>query len=585
MKLIKNLNILWLIIIENRVRKIQFIILFSLILISSFFELFSIGVFLPFLGALTSPERILFYYNNTFISQYFLYNNSKDLILPITILFITAVLLNGIFRVILLWYQTKLSFSIGAELSNKVYSRTLYQPYKVHILQNSSDIISAITNKVAGVIFNILVPIPTLIASIVILFFILSSLIYIDPVVAISSFSCFTIIYLIIIFITKKKISEAGVITNRENTNVIKTLQEGLGGIRDVLIDGSQETFIKIYKNADLQLRKSQAKITFISSSPRYVIEMFVLIIMSIFAFKISSNGSSSPIPLLGTLALGAQRVLPILQQIYVSYTNIKGGEASLLDVLSLLKQPTPIKKIIGENKLSFKSTIIFDNISFAYNNNILVLSNICFQIKKGEKIGIFGKTGGGKSTLLDILMGLLQPSKGSIKVDDEIIDDRNISLWQNHLSHVPQNIFLSDSSIAENIAFGIPLNQIDFDELKNAATKAQLIDTINALPEGFHTKVGERGVRLSGGQRQRIGIARALYKKANIIIFDEATSALDNKTEKEIMQEIYNLDKNLTIIIVAHRLSTLKECNKFIEVKNHNIFVHNNFEEISIID
>jgi ABC-type multidrug transport system fused ATPase/permease subunit len=581
MKLIKNLQALLFIIIEEKYRKLQIIILFTLILISSFFELFSIGVFLPFLGALTSPEKILYYYNNTFISKYFIFNNSRDLILPISILFITAVLLNGIFRVVLLWYQTKLSFSIGAELSNKVYSRTLYQPYKVHILQNSSDIISAITNKVAGVIFNILVPIPTLIASIVILIFILSTLIYINPIVAIGSFSCFTIIYLIIIFITKKKIVEAGFITNRENTNVIKTLQEGLGGIRDVLIDGSQETFIKIYKNADLQLRKSQAKITFISSSPRYIIEMFVLIIMSIFAFKISSNGSSSPIPLLGTLALGAQRVLPILQQIYVSYTNIKGGEASLLDVLFLLNQTTTINKFTQVNKLSFKKNIIFDKVSFSYNNKNLVLSNISFEIKKGEKIGIFGKTGGGKSTLLDILMGLLEPSQGVIKVDDVLINAENISLWQNHISHVPQNIFLSDSSIAENIAFGIPLNQINFEQLKIAATKAQLIDTINALPEGFLTKVGERGVRLSGGQRQRIGIARALYKNSNIIIFDEATSALDNKTEKEIMEEIYNLDKDLTIFIIAHRLSTLKECDKFIEVKNLNLYIHNNFEDI----
>jgi ATP-binding cassette subfamily B protein len=585
MKLINNLKSLWTIILLNKSRKLHFTFLFFLILISSFFELFSIGLFLPFLGILTSPDKVFFYFQKFNLSSIFIYNKSTDLIFPITIIFILAVIFNGLFRMLLLWYQTKLSFSIGAELSNKVYRITLYQPYKTHISKNSSDIISAITNKVAGVIFNILVPIPTLIASIVILIFILSSLIYINPIIAISSFSCFTIIYLLIVLFTKNSIEEAGVITNIENTKVIKTLQEGLGGIRDVLIDGSQETFCEIYKNADLQLRKSQAKITFISTTPRYIIEMFALVLMSIYAFILSSNGTSSPIPILGTIALGAQRILPILQQIFVSYTNIKGGESALVDVLALLNQPMPIIKTNVSDKLNFKDKIFFDDVSFSYNSNSFVLSNINFEIRKGDKIGVFGKTGGGKSTLLDLLMGLLQTTKGQIKIDDINLNYENVKQWQNHLSHVPQNIFLSDSTIAENIAFGVPIHNIDFEELKIAATKAQLIETINNLTEGFYTKVGERGVRLSGGQRQRIGIARALYKKANIIVFDEATSALDNQTESEIMEEIYNLDNELTIIIVAHRLSTLKKCNKFIEVKDHNIFIYEKFENILLND
>jgi ATP-binding cassette subfamily B protein len=361
-------------------------------------------------------------------------------------------------------------------------------------------------------------------------------------------------------------------------------LQEGLGGIRDVLIDGSQDTFSEIYEKADSQLRKSQAKITYISSSPRFSIEMFALVLMAIFAYQLSNNpnGINNPIPLLGTLALGAQRILPILQQIYVGYTNIKGGESYLVDVLNLLEQPLPEAHNISNKKLLFNKKIIFNNVGFYYTKKSIVLDEINFSINKGSKVGIFGKTGGGKSTILDILMGLLTSTSGTLFIDDQAIDASNVKLWQKHIAHVPQFIYLSDSTIAENIAFGISPDQIDYNRLKIAASKARLLETIELMPNGFLTSVGERGISLSGGQRQRIGIARAIYKQADVIIFDEATSALDSETESEIMQEIYNLDKNITIFIVAHRLSTLKNCNHFFEVGNKRIIEHSSFDEIS---
>lgn len=275
-------------------------------------------------------------------------------------------------------------------------------------------------------------------------------------------------------------------------------------------------------------------------------------------------------LPVMGAMALGAQRLLPLLQQLYGNWTVVAGSQAVLIDVLDLLDQPLPLDAHLpAPEPLEFRETIRFDDVSFRYGaDGPKVLDGVNLTIRKGARIGFVGGTGSGKSTMLDLLMSLLEPTQGQILVDDRPITSELRRAWQRTVAHVPQSIFLADSSIAENIAFGVPPEQIDMARVRHAAAQAQIGGFIEERLGGYDALVGERGVRLSGGQRQRIGIARALYKQATVLVFDEATSALDSATEKEVMNAIESLSKDLTILTVAHRLTTLKYCDAVVRVE-----------------
>ncbi len=557
-------------------RRGQFCLLLVLMLLASFAEILSIGAVLPFLGILTAPERVF----NLLVAQPFIQalalSEPSQLLLPLTIVFGFAALLAGGLRLLLLWASTKLSFAAGADVSRSIYSRTLYQPYYVHCGRNSSEVIDGISGKANTVIYSVIVPIITLISSGLMLISILIALLVVNPIIAIAAFGGFGFIYSLIIRLTRNKLLRNSQTVARESTQVIKSLQEGLGGIRDVLIDGSQEAYCKIYSSADLSLRRAQGGSMFISLSPRYAMEALGMILIATLAYSLAQHdeGMLTAIPILGALALGAQRLLPVLQQLYFSWSSIQGGQASLEDVLNLLDQPLPSYLFeTSRQSVSFKDSIRLKQIDFQYSpHSPNVLKGIDLEITKGSRVGFIGATGSGKSTLLDVVMGLLQPTNGSLEIDDQEVTANNHRAWQAHIAHVPQAIFLADSSIEENIAFGLPTDQIDHHRVKQAAQQAQIADTIESWPNQYQTFVGERGIRLSGGQRQRIGIARALYKQADVIIFDEATSALDSETEEAVMQAIEGLSKDLTLLIIAHRLTTLKNCTEIVELDDHGI-------------
>jgi ATP-binding cassette subfamily B protein len=386
----------------------------------------------------------------------------------------------------------------------------------------------------------------------------------------------FTCIYLIIIRITRSRAKANSFRIARNSSLVIKALQEGLGGIRDVLIDGSQATYCQIYRNADLPLRQAQGSNTFISSSPRTGVEALSMVLIAALAYALSKDaaGFSKAIPVLGALALGAQRMLPAMQQAYAGWTALRGDRSSLKDALDLLNQPLPNDdQKITPQPIPFKQHIALKQVGFRYTpQSPWVFRNLNLTIPKGSRIGLIGSTGSGKSTLLDLVMSLISPTQGTFEVDGHPITPANQRSWQSHIAHVPQAIFLADGSIAENIAFGVPSDQIDLARVRLAAQQAQIAESIESWPQQYNTFVGERGIRLSGGQRQRIGIARALYKQADIIIFDEATSALDNGTEEAVMQAIEALSNDLTILIIAHRLTTLKNCTKIVELGDQGI-------------
>lgn len=552
---------------------------------ASFAEVLSIGSVLPFLSALTAPDRVFAHPLAQPLINALNISSSGQLLFPLTVFFVLAALVSGAIRLVLLWVSTGLSSAIGADFSISIYRRTLYQPYSVHVSRNSSEVIAGISSKAHSLVGNAIQPVLTLLSSLLLLVAILAALIAMDPVIASVAFGGFGAIYLIVAGIARKRLAIDSDRVNHEATQVIKALQEGLGGIRDVLIDGTQAAYCDIYRNADMPLRRALANLQIIGASPRYGVEALGMVLIAGLAYVLAGRpeGIASSIPVLGALALGAQRLLPVFQQVYASWSSMRGGRASLQNALDLLDQPLP--KYVDEplpEPLPFSKAIALRKLGFCYTPEAPpVLTGIDLTIPKGGRIGIVGTTGSGKSTLIDIVMGLLLPTEGTIEVDGKSVTIDNHRAWQAHVAHVPQAIFLADTSIEENIAFGVPKEKIDNARVREAARKAQIAEIVESWPLQYQTLVGERGVRLSGGQRQRIGIARALYKNADVIVFDEATSALDNETENAVMQAIENLGQDLTIIMIAHRLTTLKNCTQIVKLANGKIERSGKYDEI----
>jgi ATP-binding cassette subfamily B protein len=422
--------------------------------------------------------------------------------------------------------------------------------------------------------------------SMIVLLSIMAAIFYINTLIALIVFGGFGILYGAVILITKKMVLKNSQRMSRESSRAIKVMQEGLGGIRDILISSTQEVFYELFRQADTRFRRSEGSISIIGAGPRYLMEAIGIVLILFVAYRLTiSNEVSFAIPILGALALSAQRALPVLQLCYSSFVNIKGNAASLNMTLDLLDQKMPIgANLYTYNKIDFEKEIELRGISFRYSDSLpFTLDNIQLKIKKGEKLGFIGKTGSGKSTLLDVIMGLLAASNGQICVDGIEITAANLKAWQANIAHVPQFVYLADASIAENIAFGMPKNEIDMSLVKIAAQKAQISNVIDSWSGGYLTEIGERGVRLSGGQRQRIGIARAFYKKAKVLVFDEATSALDGETENSVMQSIDTIGDGITVLIIAHRVSTLKNCHRIVEVKEGQIYQINNIKSNKI--
>jgi ATP-binding cassette subfamily B protein len=553
-------------------RKKQLALLLVIMVITAFAEVVSIGAVLPFLGALMSPEKVFANeYIQPIVSSLEI-NQPNQLLLPLTLLFIAAAVFSAGMRLTLIGVQTRLGHAIGADLSVQAYEKTLYQPYSVHASRNSSEVIAGISGKISAVVYRTLLSLLSSASSALITITIMATFVAIDPVLALVTFGGFGAVYAVIMVWSRKRLTENSHRISRESNQVVKVLQEGLGGIREVLIDGTQAIYCKIYRSADLTLRRAQASNQIIGASPRFLIEALGISLIAALAYALTGREGSvaATISMLGALAFGAQRLLPVLQQLYGSWSSLRGGQASLNDVLDLLEQPLPAyASSLTSEPIAFTKSIEFKNIGFRYTDQTpWVLRDIDLEIPKGFRVGFMGATGSGKSTLLDVLMALLLPGKGSLVVDDTTITEQNFRNWQSHITHVPQAIFLADTTVAENIAFGVPPEHIDYKRVEQAAQKAQIAKTIESWEKGYNTYVGERGVRLSGGQRQRIGIARALYKRADVIVFDEATSALDNETEAAVMDAIDTTGRDITVLIVAHRLSTLKACDIVYELE-----------------
>ena len=565
-------------------RRYQVLALTFLMIVCAFAELVSIGAVLPFITILVSPETIL---ENTFIP--FLADSLDLKTIPelrkaITIFFITIVIVAALLRFLLLYFQTRLSFSIGADYARSMYFKTLHQPFLVHVNRNSSEVVSTIVLKANSLSTSALLPLLTIVSSSIILIFIVIGVLIIDPWITVIVFSSFFLSYVLLTFLTKNRLDSDSYDVNFKQDDLMRSIQEGLGGIRDIIIDNLQQTYTNEFEKSHYGYRRAAGNIHIIASSPKYAIEavgMIIIMIVALSLINTSDNSITTAIPILGVLALVAQKLFPILQALFASISTLRGSVDSMDAIFNLYDQK--ISELANEvNPISFVNKISFRNISFKYvKESKPVLDKINIDFNKGDKIGIIGETGSGKSTLMDILMGLIIPTNGSLCIDNIPINASNSNSWQGFISHVPQSIFLTDSTIAENIAFGIPLKDIDMVKVKEAAERAQISETIELLDKKYFSNVGERGTKLSGGQLQRIGLARALYKESDIIILDEATSALDSSTESSVMKSINNGTKEITLFIVAHRLSTLKDCTRVIKIEDGKISYSGSYENI----
>jgi ATP-binding cassette subfamily B protein len=569
----------------SRHRQQQFMLIMGLMLLSAFAEVVSLGALLPFLGILTAPEAVFNYRIVARVAHALGITSARELLLPLTIAFVAIALLAGAIRMLQLWVSSRFTFSTGADLSIEVYRRTLYQPYHVHVARNSSEVISGITNKVGGTVLGVLLPLMLLISSGMLLVAIPVALIAIDPVVALVGTGGFGAGYAMITWLSRRRLRRNSQRIADEYTRVVKALQEGLGGIRDVLLDGTQPVYCEVYRQADQVLRRAQGDNVFIGQSPRFAMEALGMVLIAALAYVLShqAHGAMKALPVLGALALGAQRLLPALQQAYAAWASMAGSHASLAATIELLDQPLPVELMSpAPAPLPLRSAIRFRGVRFRYaSEGPWVLDGLDLTIPKGARIGLVGGTGSGKSTTLDLLMGLLVPTEGEVMVDGQVVTGTLARAWQRSIAHVPQSIYLADTTMAENIAFGVPRPEIDMARVRDAARQAQIADFIESRPDGYDAHVGERGVRLSGGQRQRIGIARALYKRASVLVLDEATSALDNETERSVMQAIEGLQRNLTILLIAHRLSTVRHCDTIAELEHGRIVAQAPYEEL----
>lgn len=541
----------------------------ALMLLSALAELFTIGALLPFLSAVASPDNVPgMKVIASLLAKFGVQGAQSTLLALAGLLAVTAILSAGM-RLLQLWASQNFVYGVTCDLAVKLFSESLHQPYANHIKHNSSEIIATI-GKIETVTSTVLAPLMAASVATIISVFIVGGLIAIDPWMALLSGGGFAAIYLFASMLTRRRLLANGVLISTMQGKRVQTMQEGLGGIRDVLIDQSQAVFVEEYARAELGIRDGRALNAVLANAPRFLVEGCGTIMIAVVAILMAArpDGILGAIPILGALALGAQRLLPLVQQMFFGWAIAIGNKQNLLDAVDLLDREAPAESAPAFT-LPFEREIVLDKVGFAYSQESNpALSQFSLVIPKGARIGIVGKTGSGKSTLMDILIGLLDPTEGEFRVDGVRLTNENRAAWRKNIAHVPQAIFLSDSSIASNIAFGVKTSEIDHERVRHAAEQAELSDVIANLPKGYETRVGERGIQLSGGQRQRIGIARALYKQAQVLVFDEATSALDTVTESAVMGAIAGLDRSLTVLLIAHRLSTLEGCDTIIRLE-----------------
>ncbi len=571
-------------------RKWQLSMLFCLQMVNAFSEIMSLGAIIPFLNALTNVSGLM---SNKYIALLLDLTGvtqPNQVIMLMAGLFGTAIVIANCLRFATLWVQQNLVASIGTDLGVQLFKKTLYQPYSFYVRNNSSDLIGMITGDLRGAIGAVQTILTIATQGLITLSIAIGLLIY-NTQVALAVSVIAIIAYTTITLAVRKRLLRNSAILSDNYRRTVKVLQEAFGGIRYIAVDRTHLTFIEQYARADAPYRRSMANNSVISQAPRFFIEAVGVLAISALAivFARQSGDISRVIPILGFLTVAALRLLPAVQQVYASLSGLLGLKIALHRTVKILSKPiSPILLASVSEPFCLEHDLSFKDIWFDYKedvdhnkSNTWIIKGLNFSIKAKTTVAFVGHTGSGKSTIADLILGLITAQKGCITVDGNPLEEENLKAWQSGISHVPQTIFLTDSSIAENIAFGVKSEFIDMQRVIDAAKHAKIDQFIRDLPNQYAQLVGERGVRLSGGQCQRIGIARALYKKPSLIVFDEATSALDYNTEKEVMKAIDELSQELTIILIAHRLSTVQQAERIFLLENGRLIAQGSYADL----
>ena len=537
----------------------------------------------PFISFVSNPNKIseIEFLRRT--SDFFNFQKSEELFLFISISFLIIIFLSGFLKIFSIKTINDFSGTLKIELGKKLYKEILYRDYEYHLNTNSSQLISSQIQQLDSSL-AVISQFMLLSLSVLSILGITISLFIIDFRIVFFIISLSFLFYWITTISTKKYVDLYGEIIFETRKNIIRILQESLGFIRQIILDDSHKFFLKEYDKNNIQNTLAETKSVTLAQIPRYIMESLILaiLVISIIFMYLSAIDFNNYLTKSGAFILGLQKLLPLFQKTFSSIYFIRQEKLSVSSVVQLLKETRQHKnnsRSILVNTLNLENNIKFDNISFAYKEN-RVLENINFEIKRGEVIGIVGKTGTGKSTFIDILLGLIKPNSGNIYIDGKKMNSNLFRRFRLSVSSVPQDYFLLDRTIEENIVFGKHSSKIDYSLLNEVVKISMLQDLIKSLRNGLKTFVGENGVKLSGGQKQRLAIARALYKQHSLLILDEATSSVDSETEKNILKNITNKNPEITVIMIAHRLQTLKNCDYIIEIKNKKLIKYQNISE-----
>jgi ATP-binding cassette, subfamily B, bacterial PglK len=565
----------------------KLILLFFAILIMAILEVVGVASIVPFMSVIASPEII---HNNTYLSN--LYNflqvdSENEFIIFLGIAIIVLLFLSNITQAFITWKMTFFAQNQYHRLQVRMLEQYLAEPYSFYLNKNSSELSKNILTEVSAVINGVVLQSLLGLSKIFIVIFIFVLLLLVNPIVAITTTVILFGSYLIIYSLVRTKLRTIGIKKTTAVFHTFKSANESMAGIKEIKIRNSEKEFVNRFIPPSKELAEYAAQVSVIAALPRYLLEVVAfggIIAISTMLIATKPGSSNEVIPIISLYAMAGYRLMPALQQIYGAISNVKYNIPAFNILVNDFNNLTEknFNKIKDQKPCEFNHKLQIRDINFFYKGEKNpVINNLNLDVKKNTTVGLIGPSGVGKTTLIDIILGLLTPDSGNIIVDGIKINKENIAAWQKNIGYVPQSIYLTDDSIEKNIAFSIAENEIDRAKLVSAAKMANVDTFINSLPDQYKTLVGERGVRLSGGQRQRIGIARALYHNPTILVFDEATSSLDGITEDVIMDSIHNLSHKKTIIMIAHRMTTVKECDVIHMMKDGKIFDSGTYDEL----
>ena len=555
----------------DRKQKVKMLYLMFLMLIGMILEVFSIGIIIPIVTILSDPASLEGYpIVKSLFSEYIFSINQENVFITGISLLVTVYTAKTIFLIFLYWRQTKFIYNSQSNISSRLLSVYLNQPYSFHMQRNSAQLIRNVVNETTQFANGSINTGLTLITEVLVVMGVITLLIVIEPKGAIIVGFSLMLVGLMFYFSTRTFILRLGKSRQINEGYRVQHVQQGLGGIKDIKLLNRENFFIERYNFNNKNFSNAAQKQSFLLNIPRLGIELITIIALGILAFSMTSKGESASniMPTMAMFGAAAFRLMPSLNRILGNWQTFQYNQP-VVDILhgelngnnGLIDNQSIVKK-------SFNNSIQLRNVSFSYDDKHVVVNGISLEINKNSSIGFIGGSGAGKSTLLDLILGLVKPTSGKIISDGQDIH-HNVKEWQKNIGYVPQTIYLTDDTLRNNIAFGIDIDNIDDDMVNKAIKLAQLDGYVSNLEHGIDTFVGENGINLSGGQKQRIGIARALYHDPDILVLDEATSALDHETEKEVMKAINFLCGRKTLLIIAHRLSTVSNCDYLYKLDN----------------